>query len=48
VAASIGTLPDGTATITATIKVTSLQQLAKVLSRIERVRDVVSVTREAR
>ena len=48
VAASIGTHPDGTATITATIKVTSLQQLAKVLSRIERVRDVVSVTREAR
>jgi GTP diphosphokinase / guanosine-3',5'-bis(diphosphate) 3'-diphosphatase len=48
VAASIGTLPDGSATITATIKVTSLQQLAKVLSRIERVRDVVSVTRERR
>jgi (p)ppGpp synthase/HD superfamily hydrolase len=48
VAASIGTDPDGTATISATIKVTSLQQLAKVLSRIERVRDVTSVTREAR
>ena len=48
VAASVGTLPDGTATITATLKVTSLQHLAKVLTRIERVRDVISVTREAR
>ncbi len=48
VAASIGTHPDGSATITATLKVTSLQQLSKVLSLIERVRDVTSVTREAR
>jgi (p)ppGpp synthase/HD superfamily hydrolase len=48
VAASIGTDADGGATISATIKVTSLQQLARVLSRIERVRDVTSVTREAR
>jgi GTP diphosphokinase / guanosine-3',5'-bis(diphosphate) 3'-diphosphatase len=48
VAASIGTHADGTAVITATLKVTSLQQLAKVLSRIERVRDVMSVAREAR
>jgi GTP pyrophosphokinase len=48
VAASIGTQPDGTATITATLKVTSLQQLSKVLTRIERIRDITSVTREAR
>jgi GTP pyrophosphokinase len=48
VAASIGTHTDGTATITATLKVTSLQQLSKVLSRIERLRDITSVTREAR
>jgi guanosine-3',5'-bis(diphosphate) 3'-pyrophosphohydrolase len=48
VAASIGTHPDGTATITATLKVTSLQQLSKVLTRIERIRDITSVTREAR
>jgi GTP pyrophosphokinase len=48
VAASIGTHSDGTATITATLKVTSLQQLSKVLSRIERIRDITSVTREAR
>jgi GTP pyrophosphokinase len=48
VAASIGTRPDGTANITATLKVTSLQQLSKVLARIERIRDITSVTREAR
>ncbi len=46
VAASIGTHPDGTATITATLKVTSLQQLSKVLVRIERIRDITTVTRE--
>ena len=48
VAASIGTRPDGTATISATLKVTSLQQLSRVLTRIERIRDITSVTREAR
>jgi guanosine-3',5'-bis(diphosphate) 3'-pyrophosphohydrolase len=48
VAASIGTHPDGTATISATLKVTSLEQLSRVLTRIERIRDVTSVTREAR
>ena len=48
VAAAIGTQPDGTATISATLKVTSLQQLSKVLTRIERIRDITSVTREAR
>jgi guanosine-3',5'-bis(diphosphate) 3'-pyrophosphohydrolase len=48
VAASIGTHPDATATISATLKVTSLEQLSKVLTRIERIRDVTSVSREAR
>jgi GTP pyrophosphokinase len=48
VAASIGTRPDGTATITATLKVTSLDQLSKVLVRIERIRDITAVTRETR
>jgi GTP pyrophosphokinase len=48
VAASIGTDPDGTATISATLKVTSLEQLSRVLTKIERIRDVTSVTREAR
>jgi GTP pyrophosphokinase len=46
VAASIGVHADGLATITATLKVTSLQQLSKVLTRIEGIRDVTSVTRE--
>jgi GTP pyrophosphokinase len=48
VAASIGTHPDATATISATLKVTSLEQLSRVLTRIERIRDVTSVSREAR
>jgi GTP pyrophosphokinase len=48
VAASISTHADGSAIITATLKVTSLQQLSRVLSRIERLRDVTSVTREVR
>ncbi len=48
VAASIGTHPDGTAIISATLKVTSLDQLSRVLTKIERIRDVTTVTREAR
>ena len=48
VAASVATHPDGTAVITATFKVESLQQLARVLAKIERLRDITSVTREAR
>ncbi|MDP9271734.1 MAG: bifunctional (p)ppGpp synthetase/guanosine-3',5'-bis(diphosphate) 3'-pyrophosphohydrolase [Chloroflexota bacterium] len=45
VAASVGVHPDGMASITATLKVTSLQQLSRVLTRIERLHDVTSVTR---
>jgi len=48
VAASAVTQNDGTATMTVTFKVTSLQQLSKLLTRIERIRDVISVSREAR
>ena len=48
VAASVTTHADGTAVITATFKVESLQQLARVLAKIERLRDITSVTREAR
>jgi guanosine-3',5'-bis(diphosphate) 3'-pyrophosphohydrolase len=48
VAASVAVNADATATITATFTVTSLQQLAKILTRIERLRDITSVTREAR
>ena len=46
VAASVVTHPDGMATLTCTLKVTSLQQLSRVLARIEGVRDVTAVTRE--
>src|SRR5688572_20308312 len=48
VAACVATHPAGRAVITATFKVTSLQQLARVLAKIERLRDVTSVPREAR
>ena len=48
VAASVSVGADNSATITATFKVTSLQQLSRVLSKIERLRDITSVTREAR
>ena len=48
VAASVVVHPDNMATITATFKVTSLQQLSVVLSKIERLRDITSVTREVR
>jgi GTP pyrophosphokinase len=48
VAASVAVNADATATITATFTVTSLQQLAKILTKIERLRDITSVTREAR
>ena len=46
VAASVGTHPDGDGDHHPTLKVTSLEQLSKVLTRIERVRDVTAVTRE--
>ena len=48
VAASVAVHPDNSATISATFKVNSLQQLSRVLSKIERLRDVTSVTREVR
>ena len=48
VAASVLVRSDGMAAMTVTLKVNSLQQLSKVLSRIERLRDVTSVTREVR
>ena len=48
VAASVGTQPDGSASILLTLRVTSLDQLSRVLARVERVRDVVGVIREAR
>ena len=46
VAAGVHTSPDHMATVTATIQVSSVAQLAHVMSRIEQVRDVTSVQRD--
>ena len=46
VAAGVKTSPDHTATVTATIQVSSVAHLAHVMSRIEQVRDVTSVQRD--
>ncbi len=46
VAASVNVLPDHTAVVTATIQVLSVAQLARVMSRIEQLKDVVSVQRD--
>ncbi len=48
VAASVGVQADGSASISLTLRVTSLDQLSRVLAKVERVRDVTGVTREAR
>ncbi len=47
VAAAVHVNPDHTAVVTATLQVASVAQLAKVMSRIEQLRDVVSVQRES-
>jgi GTP diphosphokinase / guanosine-3',5'-bis(diphosphate) 3'-diphosphatase len=46
VAANVRVNPDQTATVQATLQVSSVAQLAKVLSRIEQLRDVYSVQRD--
>ncbi len=46
VAASVGVTPDHTAVVTATIQVHSVSQLARVMSRIENLKDVISVQRD--
>ncbi len=45
-AASVGVTPDHTAVVTATLQVASVSQLARVMSRIEQLKDVVSVQRD--
>ena len=40
--------PDRTATINATLQVTSVQQLSRVLSKLEAIRDVFEVNRDGR
>ena len=46
VAASVGVTPDHAAVVTATIEVHSVSQLARVMSRIENLKDVISVQRD--
>jgi (p)ppGpp synthase/HD superfamily hydrolase len=46
VAAHVGVTADHTAVVTATIQVHSVSQLARVMSRIETLKDVISVQRD--
>jgi GTP pyrophosphokinase len=46
VAANVGVTPDHTAVVVATLQVASVAQLAKVMSRIEQLKDVLSVQRD--
>jgi GTP pyrophosphokinase len=46
VAANVGVSQDHTAVVTATLQVASVSQLARVMSRIENLKDVISVTRD--
>ena len=46
VAANVGVSQDHTAVVTATIEVASVSQLARVMSRIENLKDVISVQRD--
>jgi GTP pyrophosphokinase len=45
-AASVHVTPDHTATVTATLQVGSVAQLAKVMGRIEQLKDVITVQRD--
>ncbi len=46
IAAQVGVTPDRTAVVTATIQVHSVSQLARVMGRIETLKDVISVQRD--
>jgi GTP pyrophosphokinase len=48
VSLSSSTNPDKTATINATLQVTSVEQLSRVLAKVESVRDVFTVSRDGR
>ena len=45
-AANVAVSQDHTATVMATLQVASVSQLARVMSRIEHVKDVLSVQRD--
>jgi (p)ppGpp synthase/HD superfamily hydrolase len=46
VAANVAVSPDHTAIVRATLQVASLSQLARVLARVEQLKDVLSVSRD--
>ena len=46
VAASVNVMQDHTAVVIATLQVASVSQLARVMSRIEQLKDVISVQRD--
>jgi guanosine-3',5'-bis(diphosphate) 3'-pyrophosphohydrolase len=46
VAANVSVTPDHTAVVAATLQVASVSQLARIIGRIEQIKDVVSVQRE--
>jgi GTP pyrophosphokinase len=46
VAANVGVMPDHTAVVVATLQVASVAQLARVMGRIEQLKDVLSVQRD--
>jgi GTP pyrophosphokinase len=46
IAASVNVMPDHTAVVTATLQVHSVAQLARVMARLEQVKDVLSVQRD--
>jgi GTP diphosphokinase / guanosine-3',5'-bis(diphosphate) 3'-diphosphatase len=46
VAAAVGVTPDHTAVVTATLQVHSVSQLARVMGRIENLKDVINVQRD--
>ncbi|MGZ6314464.1 MAG: ACT domain-containing protein [Candidatus Limnocylindrales bacterium] len=45
-AANVAVMPDRTATVRATLEVASVAQLARVMSRLEQLKDVISVQRD--
>jgi len=46
VSANVAVTPDRTATVRATLEVLSVAQLARVMSRLEQLKDVISVSRD--
>jgi (p)ppGpp synthase/HD superfamily hydrolase len=46
VAANVSVTPDHTAVVRATLQVASLSQLARVLARLEQLKDVLAVSRD--